>query len=169
MVKEITLTSGNKVLVDNEDYDRIASLGKWSEEHGYAVRQIRIGGRGGVVKRIWMHRLVLSVVDAYPAVEVDHVNHNGLDNRKVNLREVAKSGNQRGRTRNASKKSSSYKGVFYDPSPRGKKPWRGMIRVDGVLRSFGRYITEEEAARIYDQKASELFGEHAKLNLEGVL
>lgn len=115
-----------------------------------------------------MHRLVLGVTEPYPIVEVDHVNHDGLDNRKANLRIVTKSENQRGRFRNANKRSSSYKGVFYDPSPRGKKPWRVKIRVGGVLKSFGRYVTEEEAARVYDQRASELFGEHAKLNLKGV-
>lgn len=166
---EVLLTSGKVALVDEEDYDRVVSMGKWSEENGYAVRQIRVGGRKGPAKRIWMHRFVLSVTEPYPAAEVDHVNHEGLDNRKVNLRKVTKSENQRGRTRNANKRSSSYKGVFYDPSPRGKRPWRVKIRVGGVLRSFGRYATQEEAARVYDQRASELFGEHAKLNLKGVV
>jgi hypothetical protein len=115
-----------------------------------------------------MHRFVLGVSEPYPAVEVDHVNHDGLDNRKVNLRKVTKIGNQRGRTRNANKRSSSYNGVFYDPSPRGKKPWRVKIRVGGILKSSGRYATQEEAAKVYDERASELFGEHAKLNLKGV-
>lgn len=155
--------------MDEDDYDRVVSVGKWSEENGYAVRQIRIGGRKSPAKRIWMHRFVLGVTESYPVVEVDHANHDKLDNRKTNLRKVTKSENQRGRARNANKRSSSYKGVFHDPSPRGKKPWRVMIRVGGVLKSFGRYATEEEAARVYDQRASELFGAHARLNLKGVV
>jgi hypothetical protein len=165
---KVRLTSGKVALVDEDDYDGVVSMGKWSEENGYAVRQIRVGGRKGPARRIWMHRFVLGVSEPYPAVEVDHVNHDGLDNRKVNLRKVTKIGNQRGRTRNANKRSSSYNGVFYDPSPRGKKPWRVKIRVGGILKSSGRYATQEEAAKVYDERASELFGEHAKLNLKGV-
>jgi hypothetical protein len=165
---EVCLTNGETALVDEDDYDRVVAVGKWSEQNGYAVRQIRVGGRKGPAKRIWMHRFVLDVTEQYPVVEVDHVNHDGLDNRKANLRKVTKSENQRGRARNVNKRLSSYKGVFYDPSPRGKKPWRVRIRVDGVLECFGRYATEEEAAEIYDRRASELFGGHARLNLKGV-
>lgn len=165
---EIPLTSGKIALVDEEDYGRIVAMGKWSEENGYAVRQIRVGGRMGPAKRIWMHRFVLDVTEPYPIVEVDHENHDGLDNRKANLRKVTKSENQRGRTRNVDKRSSSYKGVFHDPSPRGKKPWRVKIRVSGVLKSFGRYATEEAAAKTYDARARELWGKYAKTNFEEV-
>ncbi len=156
-------------LVDDEDYERVSSLGKWSYERGYAVRQVRVGGRGGRTYRIWMHRFVLGVEESYPAVEVDHRNHNGLDNRKRNLRRVTKSQNQYGRSRNANKKSSRYKGVFYDPSPRGRKPWRVKVRLNGSLKSFGRYASEEEAAKVYDKNARELFGTHAKTNFEEVV
>jgi hypothetical protein len=58
---------------------------------------------------LWMHKFDLGVTEPYPAVEVDHVNHDGLDNRKVKPRKVTKSGDQRGKTRNANQRSSSYK------------------------------------------------------------
>lgn len=115
-----------------------------------------------------MHRFILEVEVPYPAVEVDHKNHNGLDNRKRNLRRATKAQNQYGRLKNTSKKSSRYKGVFYNPSPRGRKLWRVKIRFNGSLKSFGRYAREEEAARVYDEKAKELFGARAKINFEEV-
>jgi hypothetical protein len=73
---EVRLTNGKVALVDEDDYERVVAVGKRSEENGYAVRQIRIGGRKGLAKRI---------------------------------RIVTKSENQRGRSRNANKKSSFYK------------------------------------------------------------
>ncbi len=164
---ELNLMDGSVTLVDDEDLPRILALGvKWSNEGGYVVRQVRRGGRAGKAEPIWLHRFVLGVKKPYPEVEVDHVDANTLNNKKSNLRCCTKGENQRNRGVNRTKKNTSYKGVFHDPSPRGLKPWRVKIRVDGTLKSYGRFSSAEEAARCYDKVARELFGEYARLNFK---
>lgn len=96
-MKEIKLPSGVIVLVDNEDFDLVSKY-KW-----YEAKAIRKGkyytsyavGKDGTTKErktISMHRLIMGFPDG---LVIDHINHNGLDNRKENLRVVTVSENQK--------------------------------------------------------------------------
>jgi DNA-binding XRE family transcriptional regulator len=97
-MKEIILNSGAIALVDDEDYE-IVSQYKWQEAK--AIREgkyytsyalAKSCGSNKTRKTISMHRLIMNT----PAqLVVDHINHNGLDNRKENLRNVTRSENQR--------------------------------------------------------------------------
>lgn len=91
---------------------------------------------------------------------VDHINGNPLDNRRINLRVTSASGNNKNarKRRNA---VSKYKGVHF--CKRGQK-CKAQIQNNGVKYSLGSYVNEIDAARAYDAKAKELFGEFAKLN-----
>jgi len=116
----------------------------------YAVREER-----GVSVRL--HRWLLN---AAASEDVDHVNGDGLDNRRENLRKATAAQN----TYNARKRSlgtSKYKGVNIDE---GRRPWRARIRVDLKLIHLGRFATEEEAARAYDKAARRHFGKFACVN-----
>ena len=169
MVREIQRTNGRKVLVDDENYERLAKV-KWSEEHGHAVRQVRIGGRAGKARkarRVWMHRLVLGVTDAYPIVEIDHVDGNGLNDQRASLRIVSKSQNQRNRRKQTSTASSRFKGFSWDKSNRTViKPWRAHMRVEGKLIMLRRFADEQDAAKAYDEAATRYFGLHAHTNFK---
>ena len=108
-MKKIKLTQGKYAIVDDDDYNLI-SMFKWCAAKN---RHTFYAQRGGIIdgkrKTIKMHRLILS---AKSSEIVDHINHNGLDNRRENIRIVTHSENQWNRRKKKNKKSSKYIGVY---------------------------------------------------------
>lgn len=92
--------------------------------------------------------------------EIDHINNNGLDNRKKNLRFATHSQNL-ANARIRKRQASSYRGVYYSKE---KKKWRVLIGIDYSIKFVGYFKTQEEAALAYNKKAKEIFGEFACLN-----
>lgn len=121
-------------------------------KHVLYVRGYRKGERKNGL--IYMHRLIL---DAKSNQEVDHVNGNGLDNRKRNLRICTRSQNNANRHR-LQTKTSNYKGVYFDSINR---KWCADITCDGIRYRLGRHNSQKEAGQAYARKAKELFGEFA--------
>ena len=156
-MKEIVLSSGEVCIVDDEDYDFLNQW-KWkgikSKSNVYAGRNAR-GEDGKKWKCILMHRLLL---DAKKGQQVDHVNHMTLDNRRENIRLCNQSQNN-ANGRGYSKRASKYKGVS-----RNGTGWVARLKNDGVCIQLGTYKDEEAAARVYDAKALEVFGEFAYTN-----
>ncbi len=157
-MKEINLTQNKVALIDNEDYQRI-NQHKWYAhyQHGYwyAVRNIRNSNGKRITQH--MHRFIIDVPDG---LETDHINHNGLDNRKCNLRSCTRMENQQNQ-RLQQKTSSCYKGIHWH---KRDKKWYARIRLNGKLIHIGLYTNEIIAALAYNIKATELFGEFACLN-----
>lgn len=89
-----------------------------------------------------MHRFLM---DFPEGLEVDHIEHDGLDNRRSNLRAVTRSINQLNRKGPESRNTHGHRGVSFCPGKRGRKPWRVRFVINGRQRYFGRYITAEEA------------------------
>lgn len=110
-------------------------------------------------KKVSMHRLLMN----FPQMlQIDHINHDVLDNRLCNLRIVSNQQNHFNRKPHEGS-SSKYVGVsFYKKSNK----WACNITINGKIKSLGYYDTEEEAARVRDTHAKELFGEYAFLNLK---
>jgi hypothetical protein len=104
-----------------------------------------------------MHRQILG---APPGQQVDHINGDTLDNRRVNLRLATHGQNQhnRGKYRN---NKSGYKGVSWDKAA-GK--WRAQIKFNNKKYNLGRYHDPIEAALAYDAAAIRLHGAFARLN-----
>lgn len=94
--------------------------------------------------------------------QLDHINGIRDDNRIENLRKCSQSENTRNRPGD-SNTSSKYKGVHWH---KNNKRWRTTINYDGKRISLGCFSSEKEAAKAYDTKAKELYGEFARLNLE---
>jgi len=113
-------------------------------------------GRKG--RRIKMHRLILAAPDN---VHVDHINGDGLDNRRENLRPVTPQQNQ-ANSRKHIAGASRFKGVAWS---KPAKKWRAYINVGRKQQHLGLFDEEIAAARAYDAKAVALFGEHAHTNL----
>ena len=116
---------------------------------------------GGGYPFITMHRLITGWE------YVDHINGDGLDNRRSNLRQATHAQNiQNQRTQQRSK--SGYRGVTYFPNA-GKwkrtKPWRARIKIDGRDITLGYFATPEEAAKVWNEAAQEAWGEYAHLNI----
>lgn len=150
-VQLIPLSAGQHALIDDEDFERIARY-KWSFDGQYAQR-IADG------KHVRLHRVIVDAPSG-GGLEVDHINRDKLDCRKINLRITTRSSNAQNRPKG--KGSSRYFGVSRN-NQRGKR-WYASIRFDGRSRSLGKYDSEEEAARAYDRAAIEAHGCHARVN-----
>lgn len=152
--------AGRVVLIDNEDYELVApySWYYWEEVrprglHGpYALANYRReDGRWGILR---MHKFLTG----WP--RTDHIDGNGLNNQRSNLRPATHQQNQ-GNCRVTAGSSSLYKGVIWDAA-RGK--WRATMTQDKVSVFLGRFKEEIEAAKAYDEAALRYFGEYARLN-----
>lgn len=107
----------------------------------------------------YMHRFILGITD--PKIKVDHINHNELDNGKCNLRACQHKQNMRNVLKCKRQTSSMYKGVYWHKM--GKK-WMGYISYEGKRIHLGLFTNEGDAARAYNERASELYGEFARFN-----
>ena len=159
-MKYIPLTQGKFAIVDDADFEWLNQF-KWHVATPgrcfYAVRTTKIDG---VCKLILMHREILGLLSG-DGLGTDHINHNGLDNRRCNLRICTSQQNQRNRRIDAAKKTSRYKGVGWNKQ---LKQWRSRIYCNYKEIYLGCFRDEAEAARVYDTKAKELYGEFACLN-----
>lgn len=154
----IPLTQGKFAFIDASDYELVSRY-KWSLKLGYNGHKnyyAMTASSKRTTHRL-MHRLIM---DAPKNLQVDHINGNGLDNRRCNLRICTHSENlynQKLRYDN----QSGYKGVCWHK--RANK-WRVQIRYNKEKLYFGVYTNPLDAALVYDAKAIKLFGKYAKTN-----
>ncbi len=155
-MKRIPLLHNRFALIDNFDFEWLSQWNWFFHKAGskaYVARTIKCKG---VRKKIYMHRLLLN---APGDLQVDHINGNGLDNRRFNLRLCTNAQNQH--NCKAKGGSSRYKGVCFI---RTSDKWLASIRFNYKSRHIGYFVSEIEAAKAYDEKAKELFGEFAQTN-----
>lgn len=158
-MKLIPLTQGKFAIIDNDDFE-LVSLFKW-----YLSKQVAVTNIGSEVVdgkrrhfKLLMHRLIMS---PEPLLCVHHVNGNGLDNRRSNLRVCTKQENNRAFRIKSKGKTSIYRGVCWDAK---RVKWKAYIEFDGVLHNLGRFEEETQAAQAYNLRALNVFGEFAHLN-----
>jgi hypothetical protein len=101
-----------------------------------------------------MHRYIMKVPKG---LVCDHINHNGLDNRKSNLRICTRQQNTYNQ-RSQKGGSSKYKGVDWN---KRQKKWRARIYYKRKFYYLGYFDNEVDAAKSYDKKAKEFFKEFA--------
>lgn len=156
MTATIPLTRGYEALVDDIDAD-LGNLRWHALVKGNTVYAARNKKRPGVLH---LHRIVLERVLARPLNDtemVDHINGNGLDNRRVNLRLATHSENLRNQRRSRDN-TSGVKGVTWHKRY-GK--WYAQICCNGRRHSLGYFTSLEDATRAYETAALNLFGEFA--------
>lgn len=157
-MKEIKLTQGKVVMVDDDMFDY---LNQWKWHYtvrGYAIRTTWNGIKRGKIK---MHRLILGLGDfSADNIYVDHIDRNKLNNQKSNLRLATYGQNEinKPKKKNA---SSKYKGVIYDKE---RKKWRTELTYKGVTYTK-RFNTEREAGLYHNELALKIHGEFAYLNV----
>jgi len=159
-MKEIELSQGKVALVDDEDYEWLNQWGWYAlrqRYNWYAVRMI--GSRRTRRGLLAMHKIVLA---PRKGMVTDHINHNGLDNRRCNLRECTTAENVRSSLKRMPNAISQYKGVTKNVQQ--SKKWIAQIVVNRQRIYLGVHEDEIEAARAYDRAALEHFGEFASLN-----
>ncbi len=152
----IPLTKDRVALIDVEDLPLVMQY-PWRAttrtRNTYASYDAPVEGQAKQ-KTILLHRLILGFPDGC----ADHINGNGLDNRRCNLRAATFSGNtQNGRKRTGT--VSKYKGVTVS-----RNHWKASIRSSKKDYHLGVFDREADAARAYDAAARRMFGEFANCN-----
>lgn len=160
-MKTIILTKGQSVLVDDTDFE-------WLNQFKWYARKNRGDGYVAVRtcwcpfgKKYYHIKMSRQITSCPQGLQVDHRDHNTLNDQRFNLRNCTRAENQRNRKKQQISTSSQYKGVCW--SKRDKK-WRAMIDFDNKFESLGHYRNEIEAAQAYDKAAQKYFGEFAYLN-----
>ena len=154
-MKSIKLTQWKYAIVDNDVYERVGKLRWYAWQHPntgtwYAARSEK--GR-----RVHLHRAILN---APRNLHVDHINGNGLDNRRSNLRLATTAQNNQNRDKYKNN-TTGYKGVSQQ---RGRRRFRAQIYVNGRAIYLGWYETAIEAALAYDRAVWKYHGPYGCTN-----
>ena len=150
----VPLTQGQFAKIDLEDIIRVNQYNWWAVWY----ENIQTYYARGIInnKNIGLHRFILNVTN--PKIQVDHRDGNGLENRRFNIRVCT---SQQNAMNQQSKKNSSskFKGVA-----KIAHKWQAQITYNYKKIYLGCFDDEKIAAKIYNEKAKELFGEFARLN-----
>jgi hypothetical protein len=153
----ISLSQGKTTIIDDCDFNIVSSLRWFAFKSGntfYAHANTR--NENGERIGVSMHRLIMN---APKLMLVDHINMNGLDNRRVNMRVCSRSQNSQNRIK--TRGVSRFKGVtWHKPSKR----WTSYIEFHTKKIFVGMFSDEYDAALAYDAAAKIYFGEFARLN-----
>lgn len=147
-VAYVPLTKGYEAIVDVVDIPKVDSW-NWTaqvEKHTvYAYRMMRINGSS---KNVYMHRQIHQADDA----EVDHINGNGLDNQRSNLRTATSAQNKQ--SRRIAKAGATFVKRL------GK--WQAQIKANGKAHYLGLFSTQAEAQKAYNAACASLHAEYGR-------
>jgi hypothetical protein len=150
-MKTISLTQNKTAFFDDCDFPLISAYKWFAHRIGnkyYAETKIQ-------KKNVYMHKLIL---DAPNGFVTDHIDGNGLNNSRANLRLVSYQQNAINRNKRQGT-SSLFKGVDFHCES-GK--WRSRIKINGNEQIIGYFNSEIMAALEYDVQAAKVFGEYAR-------
>lgn len=129
---------------------------QWANSH--TVGYVNVQGYHSIMidyKNYLAHRLAwLYVYGMLPTLQIDHINHNTLDNRLSNLRLVTNQENQKNRAYTGN--SSGRIGVCFD---KARNKWKPHIKINQKLINLGRFDTLEMAILVR-KAAEEKYGFH---------
>lgn len=152
--KIIPLTKGQSATVDDADFEWLAQWKWYAQSNGaggfYAARR-----EGRPRALVYMHRLINATPDGFVT---DHIDGNGLNNQRLNLRTASQLQNMMNR-RGKKRGTSKFKGVTLSPGSNKTKVWAAGIRLNGKLKFLGRFATEEEAGAAYACAAKAHYGD----------
>lgn len=144
MPRLIPLTQGQDAIVDDEDYEWLMTW-KWYAHRRpctfYAERTPIIAGKKS---KVWMHRLILGTPQGLFG---DHIDGNGLNNQRSNLRNVTHQENMMNRAMWRRGTTSGRRGAYFDKRD-GR--WFSKITVNGFTKSLGRFANIEAASAAYE-------------------
>lgn len=146
------------MMVSKESLNVVLEFNWYLGKDGYPVS---FGSVDGKIKgRIKLHHLVIKVNSHVPkSMIIDHINRNRLDNRLENLRICTQQENSFNRTKN-----KNSKGLFKGVKKISEGNWVACVTKNGIKHEIKNIPTEDEAGKIYDLMAEDLFGEFAGKN-----
>ncbi|MDD3961309.1 MAG: HNH endonuclease [Bacteroidales bacterium] len=148
--KILPLTQGEVAIVDSEDYERLHKLKWFTKRYKGTCYAAHNNKRGSNLTL--MHRYILDPENIC-GLDIDHINGNGLDNRKKNLRLVTKRQNGQNQ-KNRVCKTSKFPGVS---KVKGlKKCWFARICINKKVKYLGHFYTEESAFEAYKKAVNEI-------------
>ena len=153
-MKEINVSGSNrKAIVDDEDYEYVTSY-MWSESNERNYILARVNGK--------TTSLAVHIMNRYNihGENIDHIDRDGFNNKKSNLRPATVSQNQ-ANSKISKINTSGYKGVWWR---KNRNRWIAEIRIGGRKKHLGGFRTKEDAAKAYNKAAFLLFGPYANLN-----
>jgi len=153
---EIPLNHSKFAIIDDLDADLVAPHHWYAYKNSFVWYARAEGHARGSV--LLMHRVVLGL---QPGEIADHINGDGLDNRRQNLRRCTNSQNQAAAINRGTQGTSRYRGVHWRTRA-GR--WKAQIGYGGKLISLGEHHSQEAAARAYDRAALHYYGEFARPN-----
>lgn len=156
-MKELKISKGYFALVDDEDYEFLSNF-KWSanvQRHTVYAKKSAYRKKNMLTSNtneIMLHRMILKPKNGEV---VDHIDGNGLNNQKVNLRLCKQSENLRNK-KHYKNNSSGVKGVYFNKQA---NKWIAQIGFNKKMIYLGSFINKHEAAQAYKEKSQKLFGE----------
>lgn len=161
---DLIIKDGVVVMIDDDDFEYLSQF-RWKlNNYGYVYRTgTKYDTSWNDAKhpgKVYMSRCLMGL-ERGDKHEVDHINRNPLDNRKVNLRIVERYKNTQNRSPRMNK-TSIYKGVYLFRN--GK--WHAQIAANKKKYHIGYFDNEVDAAKAYDECAKKIYGEHAYLNFK---
>jgi len=149
-----------EVIVDYEDKDILEqySWRLWSSDRYHTCYVTACYKEEGIKRNKRLHRIIMNPPDN---MVIDHINGNGLDNRKSNLRITTQAKNNRNARKRKNAKTSEYKGVHFCST---FNKWKAQIQINKKKISLGYHLTELEAAEAYNQGCIKFHGNYGILN-----
>ena len=144
-MRKLLLNRGIFAIVDDEDF---YWLSQWKWYANFCIRTksfyvvCPVKDENGKWGSIRMHRILKG---SPKGMVIDHINHDTLDNRKINLRICTQSQNQKNQKISKSN-TSGYKGVSWN---KGEQKWVAMISADNKRHFLGYHTTKEIAYEAY--------------------
>ncbi len=135
----IKSTNGRDIFVDVEDFLELEQYDWYAWGHKQTFYAVRSKMIKGIKQKFYMHKIIMLKHSGNAnGREIDHGNHNGLDNRKSNLAYCTRRKNAENRIDN----TTGYSGVY---SQKGTGKWTAQVWLTGKLRYLGTFLTKEDA------------------------
>ena len=150
---EIKLSKGKFADIDDADLDLVKSYKWYAQKNRNTYYAIAFLGQHKGQKKIFMHRLILDLID--PTIHTNHIDGNGLNNRRNNIRACTDAENKRN-VGNYSSNTSGYKGVCWH---KRNRKWLASISFNGESIFLGYFDNPILASKVYERAAKGLHGE----------
>lgn len=148
-VAYVPLTKGLEAIIDACDVGLVGGSNWYAHAQVHTAYARREDCSGRKRRTMYMHRVILGVKDG---IEVDHIDGNGLNNRRGNLREASRSQNNQNRA-TYKNSTSGVKGVNFHKKS-GK--WHARVHANGKCFSLGLFSSANDAHAAYCKAKAEL-------------